>query len=62
MIEFTHLETEANRSLLRILPRVEQTFKRAITKDPQVWEQFTTRLHKNFSALLGFYAEVYSDR
>ncbi|HND48597.1 MAG TPA: hypothetical protein PLL95_08550, partial [Anaerolineales bacterium] len=62
MIELNQLELEASKSLVRILPRVEQNLKRFITKDPQAWAQFTTRLQKNFPALLGFYADVYSDR
>ncbi|HNH25985.1 MAG TPA: alpha-amylase family glycosyl hydrolase [Anaerolineales bacterium] len=62
MIELNQLELEASKSLVRILPRVEQNLKRFITKDPQAWAQFTTRLQKNFPALLGFYADVYSYR
>ena len=62
MIETNQLATEARKSLMRILPRVEQTLKRVITKDPQAWDQFSKRLHKNFPALLALYADVYSDR
>ena len=42
---------QAQRSLQRILPRVEQTLKKFIAKDPQGWEQFTARLNKNFATL-----------
>ncbi|MEW6404440.1 MAG: amylosucrase [Chloroflexota bacterium] len=62
MIEASQLKTETRRSLERILPRVEQTLKRSITKDPHAWEQFKARLQCNFSELLQLYAEVYSDR
>ncbi len=62
MIEINQLETEARRSLKRILPRVEVALKRSITKDPQAWEQFNTRLQQNFPVLLSLYGEVYSDR
>lgn len=62
MIETRQLETEARRSLARILPRVEQTLRRSIAKEPQVWDQFTTRLNRNFPTLLALYADVYSDR
>jgi len=62
MIDIHHLETEARKSLTRILPRIEQDLKRSVTKDLQGWEQFTKRLQRNFPALLGLYAEVYSDR
>ncbi|HNK64040.1 MAG TPA: alpha-amylase family glycosyl hydrolase [Anaerolineales bacterium] len=62
MIDIHHLEIESRKSLTRILPRVEQDLKRSIAKDPQGWAQFTDRLSRNFPALLGLYAEVYSDR
>lgn len=62
MIETRQLETEARITLKRILPRVEGTLKRSIAKDPQAWERFATRLHKNFPSLLALYAEVYSER
>ena len=62
MIQEYQLEHEARRSLHRILPRVEQTLKKNISKDPQGWSQFTARLHKNFPALFNLYFEIYKDR
>jgi len=54
------LEHQSQKSLLRILPRVEQTLKKNISKDPQGWKQFTARLHKNFSALFELYFQIYN--
>jgi amylosucrase len=56
------LEHQAQRSLQRILPRIatKQEFKKNITKDPQGWEQFTARLHKNFPALFDLYFQIYN--
>ena len=62
MIVPSQLETEVRRSLARILPRVEETLKRAVTKDPAAWEAFTVRLRKSFPLLLSLYADVYSER
>ena len=56
------LEREARKSLKRILPRVEQTLKDNISKDPQGWNQFTVRLQKNFPSLFNLYFEIYNDR
>jgi amylosucrase len=55
----TPLEHQAEKSLQRILPRVEQALKKDIAKDPQGWEQFTVRLHKNFPALFELYLQIY---
>lgn len=62
MILEHQLSTESKISLKRILPRVEAELKRAITKNPQAWGEFTNRLHRQFPALLSLYAEVYGDR
>lgn len=62
MIQEQSLEHEAHKSLQRILPRVEQTLKKNVSKDQQGWKQFTVRLHKNFPALFDLYFEIYKDR
>ncbi len=62
MILDQSLEREARRSLQRLLPRVEQTLKKNISKDPQGWSQFNARLQKNFPALFNLYFEIYNDR
>lgn len=62
MIQEHPLEREARKSLHRILPRVEQTLKKYISKDPQGWSQCTARLNKNFATLFNLYYEIYNDR
>jgi amylosucrase len=55
----TPLEHQAQKSLQRILPRVEQALKKNISKDLRGWEQFTARLHKNFPGLFELYLQIY---
>ncbi len=55
----TSPEHQAQKSQQRILLRVEQTLKKDISKDPEAWEQFATRLHKNFPALFELYLQIY---
>jgi glycosidase len=62
MIETENIERESHRSLNRILPRVEGILKPLIETDRLGWEQFSSRLHRNFSTLFTLYADVYSDR
>ncbi len=62
MILDPSLEREARKSLQRLLPRVEQTLKKEISKDKQGWKQFNTRLQKNFPALFHLYFEIYNNR
>jgi glycosidase len=58
----TPLEHLAQKSLQRILPRVEQALKKNISKDPQGWEHFTARLYKNFPALFNSYFKIYNNQ
>ena len=62
MIQNHSFEREVRKSLQRLLPRVEQTLKKNISKDPKGWKQFTARLQKNFPALFNLYFEIYNDR
>jgi len=62
MIKSYQLETEARRTLVLLLPRIERELKRSITKDPLAWEQFKVRLQRHFPMLLSTYADVYSFR
>ena len=62
MSETENIEREANRSLNRILPRVEEILKPEIKKDGLGWEQFSSRLQRNFPKLFTLYSDVYSDR
>ena len=62
MILDPSLEREAHTSLQRLLPRLEQTLKKEISKDKQGWKQFNARLQKNFPALFNLYFEIYNNR
>ena len=62
MIEPQNIEREAHHSLNRILPRVERILRSEIKKDRPGWQQFTSRLQKNFLTLFTLYGDVYSDR
>lgn len=62
MIESYQLAREAQRSLERLIPRLEQNLQESIQYDPSGWEQFTQRLKKIFPTLFRLYAEIYSDR
>ena len=55
-----HHETE--RSLARLLPRLETSLAPQITADPQGWRVFTSRLNLHFPALFKLYFELYSSR
>jgi glycosidase len=58
----TPLEHQSQKSLQRILPRVEMALKKNISKDPQGWLQFTTRLQKHFPDLFKLYFEIYHEQ
>jgi hypothetical protein len=51
MIETQNIERETQCSLNHILPRAEETRKPQIRTVRLGWEQFSSRLHRNFSAL-----------
>ncbi|MFN3492222.1 MAG: alpha-amylase family glycosyl hydrolase, partial [Anaerolineales bacterium] len=55
------IKKEAQKTLKRILPRLESTLQKEIAKEKN-WRQFKKRLQKNFAALFKLYAELYSDR
>ena len=55
-------DLEAQRSLERILPRLESDLATAIQNDPQGWLQFKQRLALRFSALFKLYFEIYGSR
>ncbi|MBL8090401.1 MAG: alpha-glucosidase C-terminal domain-containing protein [Anaerolineales bacterium] len=61
MIESNQLEHEAQKTLKRILPRLEDTLQKEIAKEKN-WDEFKKRLQKNFLALFKLYAELYSDQ
>lgn len=61
MIEMNQIEKEAQKTLERIIPRLEQNLQKEIAKEKS-WGQFKTRLQKNFIQLFKLYAELYSDQ
>ena len=56
------IEHESNRTLKRLLPRVEKELTASISNDPQGWEQFKQRLQKNFPVLFNLYLGLYGER
>jgi glycosidase len=56
------LEREAQRTLDRLIPRLEKEFSDSIASDPEVWRQFSTRLQKNFITLFRLYLNLYNER
>jgi len=56
------LEKESQKTLNRLLPRLEENLKEKIGKDPKGWQVFSTRLQKHFPALFHLYFEIYNDR
>ncbi len=53
------IKKEADKTLKRILPRLEETLKNEIAKEKN-WGEFKRRLKKNFTPLFKRYAELYS--
>lgn len=61
MLSDLNIEREAQRTLQRLLPRLEQSLSAYVATDPQGWADFVRRLQKHFSSLFGLYAGIYSD-
>jgi len=59
MAENNYLERESNRTLKRILPRLQQRFRVEIDQDTHGWQDFTKRLTRNFQILFSQYLELY---
>ena len=55
------LERETQRTLKRLLPRLEEQMKTQIAVDPQSWQVFSTRLRKHFPQLFRLYFDIYHD-
>jgi len=53
---------EVKRTLRRLLPRVEETLKLQVEKDPQGWRQYLHRVDLEFPALFSLYHDLYSGR
>ena len=61
-MDTTQTEREAQRTLDRILPRLEKVFADSITSRPQEWASFSTRLTQNFPRLFRLYLDLYRAR
>ena len=55
-------DIEIQRTLARLLPRLEFSLSRSIAADPQGWQQFKTRLSARFPALFDLYLAIYGGR
>lgn len=44
------------------MPRLEQHFSRKIQRQPEAWQQFTTRLEANFARLFALLFQLYGDQ
>ena len=56
------IERESQRTMQRILPRIEKEFATQISADVKNWQEFSTRLKNNFPALFRLYFSLYSTR
>ncbi|NTW13151.1 MAG: amylosucrase, partial [Anaerolineales bacterium] len=54
-------EREAKRTLIRLLPRVQEKFKREIKNDPHGWRELNKRLEGRFPQLFKLHLELYGD-
>ena len=55
-------QAEANKSLERILPRIQQEFNKEMIADPESWQQFESRLRSGFGPLFSIYHDLYHQR
>ena len=55
-------DLEAQRTLERLLPRLEADFSGYAKKNPQAWEQFLTRLNQHFPRLFSLLLHLYSNQ
>jgi amylosucrase len=52
-------DREAQRTLVRLLPRLEAQFTRELKRKPQAWKAFLARLRTNFPDLFRLYLHLY---
>ncbi|MGE5373784.1 MAG: amylosucrase [Bacteroidota bacterium] len=62
MADTIQLDRESERTYRRLLPRLERELSFSISGDPQGWQEFIARLHRNFPALFRLYLSIYADR
>lgn len=55
------LEQETQRTLKRLLPRLEEKFSEQIAADPQGWRVFNVRLMRHFPRLFALYLGIYQN-
>ncbi len=55
-------EREAQRTLARLLPRLQEKLTPHIENDPQGWQEFQTRLHQRFAPLFRLHLHLYGSR
>ena len=55
-------DIETNRTLGRILPRLEANLSEYIAADPKGWQQFKLRLATRFQAMFKLYLDIYGAR
>ena len=56
------LPRETQRSLARLMPRLQAALSNQISADPQGWKQFIQRLEQRFATLFTLYYDLYSSR
>ena len=56
------MERESQKTIKRLLPRMEERLKEKIAKDPQGWQVFSTRLQKYFPQLFKLYFDIYHEQ
>ena len=62
MLNSIDIQRESQRTLRRLLPRLQQEFSDSISTDLKGWEEFDKRLQKHFTSLFQLYLALYSNR
>ena len=55
-------ERESQKTIQRLLPRIEERLKEKIAKDSQGWRIFSTRLQKHFPQFFKLYFDIYHEQ
>ena len=55
-------ERESQKTIQRLLPRIEERLKEKIAKDSQGWQIFSTRLQKHFPQFFKLYFDIYHEQ
>jgi glycosidase len=62
MSDSIQFDRESNRTLQRLLPRVEKELSDSVSADPHGWLEFNERVRKYFPALFNLYLGLYGTR